>query len=51
MYAATDSAEGDCYLCVPPDPGTEAAALGASESAAPGTSESAVPGVGECALS
>ncbi|CAI7776128.1 unnamed protein product [Closterium sp. NIES-53] len=26
-------AEGDCYLCVPPDPGIEAAALGASESA------------------
>ncbi|CAI7908305.1 unnamed protein product, partial [Closterium sp. NIES-54] len=39
MYALTDSAEGDCYLCVPPDPGIEAAALGASESAAPGTSD------------
>ncbi|CAI7890409.1 unnamed protein product, partial [Closterium sp. NIES-54] len=51
MYAATDSAEGDCYLCVLPDPGIEAAALGASESAAPGTSESAAPGAGECALS
>ncbi|CAI7778364.1 unnamed protein product [Closterium sp. NIES-54] len=49
MYAATDSAEGDCYLCVPPDPGIEAAALGASESAAPGTSESAAPGTGESA--
>ncbi|CAI7769018.1 unnamed protein product [Closterium sp. NIES-54] len=24
--------KGDCYLCVPPDPGVEAAALGASES-------------------
>ncbi|CAI7786702.1 unnamed protein product [Closterium sp. NIES-53] len=51
MYAMTDSAEGDCYLCVPPDPGIEAAALGASESAAPGTSESAAPGAGESALS
>ncbi|CAI7881889.1 unnamed protein product [Closterium sp. NIES-53] len=53
------SAEGDCYLCVPPDPGIEAATLGASasaapgtdESAAPGTSESAAPGAGESALS
>ncbi|CAI7787719.1 unnamed protein product, partial [Closterium sp. NIES-54] len=44
MYTVTDSAEGDCYLCVPPDPGIEAAALGASESAALGTSESAAPG-------
>ncbi|CAI7786677.1 unnamed protein product [Closterium sp. NIES-53] len=47
MYAVTDSAEGDCYLCVLPDPGIEAAALGASESAAPGTSESAAPGTSE----
>ncbi|CAI7915912.1 unnamed protein product, partial [Closterium sp. NIES-54] len=47
MYAVTDSAEGDCYLCVPPDPGIEAAALGASESAAQGTSESAAPGTSE----
>ncbi|CAI7803045.1 unnamed protein product, partial [Closterium sp. NIES-54] len=37
MYALTVSAKGDCYLCVPPDPGIEAAALGASESALPGT--------------
>ncbi|CAI7737183.1 unnamed protein product [Closterium sp. NIES-53] len=37
MYALSISAEGDCYLCVPPDPGIEAAALGASESALPGT--------------
>ncbi|CAI7898116.1 unnamed protein product [Closterium sp. NIES-53] len=37
MYAMSVSAEGDCYLCVPPDPGIEAAALGASESALPGT--------------
>ncbi|CAI7851503.1 unnamed protein product [Closterium sp. NIES-53] len=59
MYAAIDSAEGDYYLCVPPDPGFDAAALGASEyappgtskSAASGTSESAAPGAGESALS
>ncbi|CAI7804442.1 unnamed protein product [Closterium sp. NIES-53] len=37
MYALSVSAEGDCYLCVPPDPGIEAAALVASESALPGT--------------
>ncbi|CAI7927887.1 unnamed protein product [Closterium sp. NIES-54] len=36
--------EGDCYVCVPPDPGIEAAALGASASAAPGTGESALSG-------
>ncbi|CAI7757581.1 unnamed protein product [Closterium sp. NIES-53] len=59
MYALTDSAEGDCYLCVSTDPGIEAAALGASESVAPGTSassargtsESLAPGAGESALS
>ncbi|CAI7834819.1 unnamed protein product [Closterium sp. NIES-53] len=51
MYAVTDSAEGDCYLSVPPDPGIEAAALGASASAARGTGESAAPGAGESALS
>ncbi|CAI7776401.1 unnamed protein product [Closterium sp. NIES-53] len=37
MYALSISAEGDCYLCVPPDPGIAATALGASESALPGT--------------
>ncbi|CAI7933623.1 unnamed protein product [Closterium sp. NIES-54] len=37
IYALSVSAEGECYLCVPPDPGIEAAALGASESALPGT--------------
>ncbi|CAI7905243.1 unnamed protein product [Closterium sp. NIES-54] len=42
---------GDCYVCVPPGPGIEAAALGASESAAPGTRESAPLGAGESALS
>ncbi|CAI7848207.1 unnamed protein product [Closterium sp. NIES-53] len=51
MYALIHSAEGDCYLSVPPDPGIEAAALGASASAAPGTGESAAPGAGESALS
>ncbi|CAI7837033.1 unnamed protein product [Closterium sp. NIES-54] len=59
MYAVTDSTEGDYYLCVPPDPGIEAAALGASRCAAPGTSESgapstsesAAPGAGDSALS
>ncbi|CAI5939168.1 unnamed protein product [Closterium sp. NIES-64] len=28
MYVVSTSDEGDCYLCVPPDPGVEAAALG-----------------------
>ncbi|CAI7774599.1 unnamed protein product, partial [Closterium sp. NIES-53] len=37
MYALSVSAEGDCYLCVPPDLHIEAAPLGASESALPGT--------------
>ncbi|CAI7817237.1 unnamed protein product [Closterium sp. NIES-53] len=31
MYALSVSAEGDYYLCVPPDPGIEVAALGASD--------------------
>ncbi|CAI7773629.1 unnamed protein product, partial [Closterium sp. NIES-53] len=38
MYALSISAEGDCYRCVPPDPGIAAAALDASESGTlPGT--------------
>ncbi|CAI7893194.1 unnamed protein product [Closterium sp. NIES-54] len=37
MYAVTIGTEGDCSLCVLPDPGIEAAALGASESALIGT--------------
>ncbi|CAI7885566.1 unnamed protein product [Closterium sp. NIES-53] len=38
MYALFVSAEGDCYWCVPPDPGIAAAALSASESITlPGT--------------
>ncbi|CAI7878098.1 unnamed protein product, partial [Closterium sp. NIES-54] len=40
MYALSISAEGDCYRCVPPDPGIAAAALGASES---GTLPGAAP--------
>ncbi|CAI7739294.1 unnamed protein product, partial [Closterium sp. NIES-53] len=40
MYALADITEGDCYLRVPPDPGTVAAALGASASAAPGAGTS-----------
>ncbi|CAI7902599.1 unnamed protein product [Closterium sp. NIES-54] len=46
MYAFADSAEGDCYLSVPPDPGTVAVALGASAAAALGASASAAQGAG-----
>ncbi|CAI7877698.1 unnamed protein product [Closterium sp. NIES-53] len=46
-----DLDEGDCYLCLPPDPGGGAAALGACEAAALGASASAAPGAGESALS
>ncbi|CAI7827013.1 unnamed protein product [Closterium sp. NIES-53] len=51
MYALSTSDEGDCYLCVPPDPGIEAAALGAGETAALGASAYAAPGAGEPAPS
>ncbi|CAI7846994.1 unnamed protein product [Closterium sp. NIES-54] len=51
MYAVSTSDEGDCYLCLPPDPGGEAAALGACEAATPGASVSAAPSAGESALS
>ncbi|CAI7898447.1 unnamed protein product, partial [Closterium sp. NIES-54] len=51
MYAVSYSAEGDCYLCVPPDPGIEAPALGTGDAAALGASASAAPGAGESALS
>ncbi|CAI7766514.1 unnamed protein product [Closterium sp. NIES-54] len=44
MYALSTSDEGDCYLCLPPDPGGGAAALGACEAAALGASASAAPG-------
>ncbi|CAI7897367.1 unnamed protein product [Closterium sp. NIES-54] len=40
MYAVSISDEGDCYVCVSPDPGIEAAALGARASAAPGAGPS-----------
>ncbi|CAI7790971.1 unnamed protein product, partial [Closterium sp. NIES-53] len=43
MYALSTSDEGDCYLCVPLDPGIEAATLGAGETAALGASVSAAP--------
>ncbi|CAI7889220.1 unnamed protein product [Closterium sp. NIES-54] len=51
MYALSSSDEGDCYLCVPPDPGIEAAALGAGETAALGARVYAAPGAGESAPS
>ncbi|CAI7926624.1 unnamed protein product, partial [Closterium sp. NIES-53] len=51
MYAVSTSDEGDCYLCLPPDPGGEAAALGACEATALGASASTAPGAGESALS
>ncbi|CAI7900082.1 unnamed protein product [Closterium sp. NIES-54] len=35
IYALCFSAEGDCYWCVPPDPGIAAAGLGASASGTP----------------
>ncbi|CAI7867056.1 unnamed protein product, partial [Closterium sp. NIES-53] len=37
MHALSVSTKGDFYVCVPPDPGIEAAALGASESSLPRT--------------
>ncbi|CAI7732356.1 unnamed protein product [Closterium sp. NIES-53] len=46
MNALADITEGDCYLRVPPDPSTVAAALGASAAAALGASASAAPGAG-----
>ncbi|CAI7895282.1 unnamed protein product, partial [Closterium sp. NIES-53] len=51
MYAVSTSDEGDCYLCLPPDPGGEAAALGACAAAALGAGASAASGAGESALS
>ncbi|CAI7841418.1 unnamed protein product, partial [Closterium sp. NIES-53] len=46
-----DLDEGDCYLCLPPDPGGGAAALGTCEAAALGASASTAPGAGESAHS
>ncbi|CAI7731906.1 unnamed protein product [Closterium sp. NIES-53] len=59
MYALPTSADGACYLSIPPDPGIEPAALGAGEAAALGASaspplgagEAAAPGAGESTLS
>ncbi|CAI7890104.1 unnamed protein product [Closterium sp. NIES-54] len=51
IYALADITKGDCYLCVPPDPGTVAAALGASVSATPGASAAAALGTGTSPLS
>ncbi|CAI7834766.1 unnamed protein product, partial [Closterium sp. NIES-54] len=51
MYALADITEDDCYLRVPPDPGTVAAALGASAAAALGASASATSGAGLSPLS
>ncbi|CAI7871846.1 unnamed protein product [Closterium sp. NIES-54] len=49
MYAVSISAEGDCYVCVPPNPGIEAAALRARKSATPCARESAALGARESA--
>ncbi|CAI7919253.1 unnamed protein product [Closterium sp. NIES-54] len=51
MYAVSTCDEGDCYLCLPPDPSGGAAALGAHEAAVLGAGASAAPGTGESALS
>ncbi|CAI7762273.1 unnamed protein product, partial [Closterium sp. NIES-53] len=51
MYAVSTSDEGDCYLCLPPDPGIVAAGLGAGVTASLGASASAAPGADESALS
>ncbi|CAI7884425.1 unnamed protein product, partial [Closterium sp. NIES-53] len=51
MYVLADITEGDCYLRVPPNPGTVAAALGASAAAALGARASAAPGAGPSPLS
>ncbi|CAI7930287.1 unnamed protein product, partial [Closterium sp. NIES-54] len=50
MYALADITEGDCYLSVLPNPGTAAAALGASAAAALGASAFAAPGAGTSTL-
>ncbi|CAI7775037.1 unnamed protein product [Closterium sp. NIES-53] len=51
MYAFADITKGDSNMRVPPDPGTVAAALGASAAAALGASASAAPGAGTSPLS
>ncbi|CAI7865072.1 unnamed protein product [Closterium sp. NIES-53] len=42
MYAVSVSAEADCYVGVPPDPGIESATPGAGESALSGTASAQV---------
>ncbi|CAI7801121.1 unnamed protein product, partial [Closterium sp. NIES-54] len=42
-------AEGACHMCMPPDPGIQSAALGASKAAALGACTSPAPGAGEAA--
>ncbi|CAI5992865.1 unnamed protein product [Closterium sp. NIES-65] len=49
MYALRTSAEGACYLCVPPNSGIESAALGVGEAAALGAGASPAPGAGKAA--
>ncbi|CAI7774904.1 unnamed protein product [Closterium sp. NIES-54] len=51
MYSLADITEADCYLRVPPDPGTVAAALGASAAAALGGRAFAAPGASTSPLS
>ncbi|CAI6012335.1 unnamed protein product [Closterium sp. NIES-65] len=51
MYAVSISDEGDCYRCLPPDPGIETAALGTGEAAALGASEAAALGASAYASS
>ncbi|CAI7918285.1 unnamed protein product [Closterium sp. NIES-54] len=51
MYALSTSDEGDCYLCLPSDPGGGVVALGTCEAAALGASASAAPSAGDSALS
>ncbi|CAI7857484.1 unnamed protein product [Closterium sp. NIES-53] len=50
MYALVDITEGDCYLSVPPDPGTVAAALDARAAAALGARASVAPGADSTTL-
>ncbi|CAI7833853.1 unnamed protein product, partial [Closterium sp. NIES-54] len=49
MYALSTNAESACYVCLPPDPGIQSAALGAGEAAALGACTSPAPGAGEAA--
>ncbi|CAI7822493.1 unnamed protein product, partial [Closterium sp. NIES-54] len=51
MYAVSISDEGDCYRCVPPDPGIETTALGTGEAAALGACDAAALGASASASS